>query len=389
MNEERRGSSLALEAIGISVTRSLTRLAKSEQASLEFAQSYFEERLADSLAVRTEVTSSYGQLSEEVVQNFLRDRRRYTLLAAIGIFDSFLSDTLRFYFLLVPSAIPLAISAKAVAKLEGKYLTAEERVEEIVRHQMASWRRRLEFLCKHLGVSFELGMIDELGRLVTLRNEVAHHVGLYDFVVDARDQSLYARPRPIPEVPSSDSQSSMMIVTEVTDSILVALSKQLFGVLPTIRPLTQAVKAVHRKLREARDERSRRMKQVEEIKDPSWSVRHAPDSDLVWVGERTDSLMIVPTLIHQKPALLSFRRNNRHGTHASAKVDKNPERDLVDSKELLEEMLFGQEVVVEFYEEPWEDSKLAAYSLDGFSTAWKAACERRASLAHEEDGLSS
>lgn len=388
MPEERTGSSLALEAIGVSVTSSLTRLANSDLASLVFAQSYFEARHGNGPAIGTEIPSKCRELTEEAVHNLVRDRRRYTLLAAIGIFDSFLSDALRFCFLEEPSVISQAIPAKTVEKLERKFCSPEERVEEIVRRHMVSWRRRFEFLCEHLSVAFEPGTVEELARLVDLRNEVAHHVGLYDFVVDTRDQSIYARPRRIPEVHSADSQASMMIVTEITNKIFVAVSKQLFGDLPATRPLTPAVEAVHRKLRESRDERSKREKQAEYIADPGWSVRQEPDSDFVWVGERTGNWMIVPTLIDQKPALLSFLRNNRHGTNASARVDENPQRELVDSKELLEEMLSGQEVAVEFYEEPYEDSKQAAYSLNGFSSAWKAACEERANLTRGEEELS-
>lgn len=350
---------------------------------------YFEARHRGSTAHGIDVLSEYDGISEDAVHGLVRDRRRYTLLAAIGILDSFLSDALRLLFLREPSAVPRAISGKLIKKLEQKSLRPEEQVEEIVRRHMIRWRQRFDFLCEHLGVTFEPGAVEDLGRLVNLRNEVAHHSGLYDFVVDASDQSIYARPRPIPEVHSADSQASVMIVTEVIDKILVALSQRLRGVPPTVRPLTPAVAAVHRKLRESREAQAKEAKQVERITDPDWSVRQAPDSDLVWVGERTGNFMIVPTLIPGKPALLSFRRNNRHGTHASVRVDNFPERELVDSKELLEELLTGQELVVSFYEEPYEDSMLVAYSLGGFSQAWTAACERRASLVHEEDGLSS
>jgi hypothetical protein len=167
-----------------------------------------------------------------------------------------------------------------------------------------------------------------------------------------------------------------MIVTEVTDRILVALSHHLHGVPPKVRPLTPAVEKVHRELRGSREVQALKAKQVERIADPGWSVRQAPDSDFSWVGERTENLMIVPTSISAKPALLSSRRNTRHGTDASARVDSNPERRLYDSKVLLKELLAGREVVVEFHEEPHEESRLVAYPLEGFPDAWEAACER-------------
>lgn len=387
MNQPSQGPQIALDAIGVSVWRLLSRLHDSSLASLRLALTfhmwYQQHKSGLSTASDSEsassILSSLQGIDPSAIHALGQDRKKYILLASIGVFDSFLSDTLRFYFSHRPSSISSALSQKAAAKLAERSPT--ERAEEVVRRNMRSWKSRYDFLCKNFEVKIKQDTEDELARLIALRNEVAHHTGLYDFVIEPNDRAVYATPRPIPEVSTKDSALAPMLVAEVTDQLLVAISQRLFNEAPSLRPLTPEIEAAYAAQRTRLEEEDKEEASTEDVPDPHWRTIKAPNSDLVYVGERTANLMFTPTGIEQVPALISCRRNNRHGMSASARIDGGPARELLgQGKELLGELIVGKELVVEFYEEPWEKPRRARYLLNGFADAWQRAWEQRVAL---------
>lgn len=384
---KRQGTELAVEAIGVSLWRSSGRLMGAGLASLRLAQAFFEVRheleatnLDRDPGLLARIVDLHAQLDEEAVHDLLRDRRRYELLAAIGMLDSFLSDTVRLYILHNPAAISVAIPAKAAAKLAKRALSPEQEAEEIVRRHLKSWSSRLEFLTKEFGVSIGKSDLSNLDRLIEMRNEVAHHVGLYSFSREQKTGSVYATPRPTPEVSARDSLSARMLVTEVTDNILAAMAKACCGFVPSNRPLTSEVANAHAVLRNEWAMQDRLGVEIEEIADPRWTVQEADGGNFVWVGERTGNIMVVPTGIAKVPALISARRNNRHGTSAFVIIDGRGRRSLGggDSAQILSDLLSGKELLLQFHEEPSEGPKFARYSLEGFADAWRSASDARA-----------
>lgn len=385
-----QGTELAVEAIGVSLWHSMRRLMGADLASLRFAQVFIEVRhelggttsSANDPALLSRISDLQAQLNEEAIHDLLRDRRRYALLAAIGILDSFLSDVVRLYILHNPAAISSAISPNSAAKLARCGLTPEQEAEEIVRRHLKSWSSRLDFLCAQFGLSVSKKDRSELARLIELRNEVAHHVGLYRFNKELTTGSVYATPRPTPEVSSRDSLGARMLVAEITDAVLAAMAKRCFNFTPSTRPLTPEVIAAHAELRSQWSRQDDLPDEIEEVAEPEWRVRSANDSDLVWVGERTRNIMVVPTGIANVPALISVRRNDRHGTNAYITVDGGTRRllDGGDSAQILDEIVSGKQLLLEFHEEPAEGTKFARYSLEGFADAWRSASGARVSV---------
>jgi hypothetical protein len=117
---------------------------------------------------------------------------------------------------------------------------------------------------------------------------------------------------------------------------------------------------------------------AEEFPNPNWSMKVLSDPNMPWVGDEHDAWIIIPSGISLLPPSIKFRWNNRHGMKAWASVDDNPREEIDDySDDLLNRMLAGRSVVVEYYEEQSDGPKYARFSLDGFAEAWLAACKRK------------
>jgi hypothetical protein len=254
-------------------------------------------------------------------------------------------------------------------------------VEHTVRYgEFSKWRNRLRFLTSEFGVSLDPPLVEELARLIDLRNEIAHHGGLYRFSIDEKSGQVWAEAKPVPEVSFEDAQHAHMIVAEVCDAILVAVCRSHFGEEPRVRILTPAVAAAHENLRAQWATKRSAPPQIEEIAQPSWALKESVDASMSWVGDVNNDFIVRPTDIEGLPLILTFRRHTRHGTKAYITVDDNPrvELDMLHRKDFVEQLLAGHCVLVEFYEEPWPDPRYARYSLAGFGAAWEEACRKNA-----------
>jgi hypothetical protein len=375
-DSEHSGARLAFEAIGSSVWKALHDLGQSDLAASHLMLAYFE-FLASSLAgelstVSLPVFDGFKKIEQDCVYSMAKARRRYTLLTAIGILDSFLSDSIRFLFLNNPDEIPA--SEKREENESDKNF-----IERIVRRsrRFSSQRKRIDFLSGRFSVSLESELLSELEILTSLRNELAHHSGFYRFNKDEASGSIWAQPKPLPEVSQESATKVHIIVTEVCDAILVAMCRKLFGNSPRVRPLTPEVAAVHTSFRDEWANKKAASPKIEELKDVGWSVQQLEKPRAIWVEDDSKFFRIMPTGIDVLPALISFDRNNRHGAIASVIIDDGESEDLVDSREMIEKLLRAKSVLVKFYEEPFDEPRYARFSLEGFPTAWEMACNMR------------
>lgn len=225
-------------------------------------------------------------------------------------------------------------------------------------------------------VNFDAELTTELSRLTDLRNEITHHSGFYRFVVDARGQ-LHSEEKPLPYVTEEDAGKVSVIVGDVSDAIYVAMSLRIFGVAPQVRPVNPDLAVLHKNRRE-QWAAGGKAPVIEDFVHPNWSMKVSSNPDMPWVGDKHDAWIAMPSGIDSLPPFVSFCWNNRDGAKAWASVDNNP-REEIDaySGSLLDQMLAGQSVVVEYYEEKSDGPKLARFSLDGFAEAWHEACRRK------------
>ena len=221
-------------------------------------------------------------------------------------------------------------------------------------------------------------LLGELSRLTTLRNEIAHHSGFYRFVLDASGRGLRSEEKPLPYVTEEDAGKVSVVVGDVCDAIFVSMSLRIFGVMPQVRPVNPDLAVLHREMRDRWAAGSVESPAIEEFLNPNWSIKTLSDPRMPWVGDELDAWIIIPSGIEILPPSIKFTWNNRHGMKAWAIVDNNP-REEIDgySSSLLDQMLAGESVLVEYYENRSDGPKYVRFSLEGFAEAWHAARKRK------------
>jgi hypothetical protein len=371
----------AFEAIGASAWKSLSGLLESRLAASQLVGAYFEYRAGsfDAAVSGCEacqaISQHYDATEEDAIYTLSGVTRRNALLTAISLLDSFLSDALRFLFLYWPHTLPADVPEKR--KPEEDY---PDYIERIVRwsRRFSSQGKRVGFLTSEFKVDLDAWSTAELSRLTALRNEITHHSGFYRFVVDPGTGGLRSEEKPLPYVTEEDAKKASVIVGDVCDAIYVSMSLRIFGVPPQVRPVNPDLAVVHKDMRKQWVTGSGKPPVIEEFSSPNWSMKVLSDPGMPWVGDELDAWMIIPSGIDLLPPSISFRWNNRHGMKAWASVDNNP-REEIDtySSNLLDQMLAGQSVVVEYYENQSDGPKYARFSLDGLAKAWHTACKRK------------
>lgn len=369
---------LTFESIGSSVWQALSRLRNAHLAAGLLLESYFEYRanLPASKACTSDacrrVLRPYGQVEEESVHLHRKELNRSILLSTISILDSFLSDALRFLFLYIPSALPSCAGKRKEDESEQDY------VERIVRwsKHFSSQIKRITFLTERFNVELSQSLLSNLKELTDHRNEISHHVGFYQFVIDTQ-RVIHAKDKPVPEATDADIMKVDMVVTEICDTILAGMSVNLFGRQPQVRPLTPELSDLFRRRWKALAERDREEVHIEEYPEPSWLCRTLSDPDKPWVGDAHYAFMIMPTGLEQYPVMVKFLWNKRHGMAASVGIDDAPLEELTDSRELLERMLSGRSILVKFHDDRQDDFRYTRFSLAEFADAWHEAWEKK------------
>jgi hypothetical protein len=369
---------LAFESIGASAWQALSRLRHSHLAAGSLLESYFEYRA--NLSALKECTNEacrkvlgpYRRIEEESAHLHRKDLNRSVLLATIGILDSFLSDALRFLPLYTPSALPSDAEKRREGESEPDYI---ERIVRRSRH-FSSQGKRLKFLSERFAIELDQNLLSTLKNLTDCRNEISHHIGFYQFVIDAQ-RVIRAKDKPLPEATDADLMKVDMVVTEICDTILAGMSVSLFGRPPQVRPLTPELSALFNKRWKELIERNRGEIRAEEYPEPNWLCRTLSNPDTPWVGDDHYAFMIMPTGLERYPALTKFLWNKRHGMTASIGIDDAPLEELTDSRELLERMLSGRSILVKFHDDRQDGFRYARFSLAGFADAWHEAWEKK------------
>jgi len=313
------------------------------------------------------------ELGEDSIRRLLEDSRRHALLEAINILDSFLSDCLRFLFLYKPNSIPKEATNKNFSQLDYA-----ECVERAVRSRhFQKYVNRINFLASKFSLTIDQEMLDELASLTSLRNEIAHHSGFYKFVIDHETEVLRAKAKPLPYVSEVQAGMAPVIVGNVCNSIYGAMYQGFFGAAPIVRPVNPELAELHERLRESWREERNNPPIVEEFLAPGWSMKILSDPNMPWVGDELDAWIIIPSGMAELPPSISFSWNDRHGMKAWAIVDNGPREEIERFSGVLDRMLVGQSVVVEYYNKRHDGPKFARFSLLGFSGAWAAACQQK------------
>ncbi|HSG40430.1 MAG TPA: hypothetical protein VLE27_12390, partial [Thermoanaerobaculia bacterium] len=366
----------AFESIGASAWKSLSRILESQLVSMRLVTSYFQHQASSFESIKPEceycqtVFQDYDAIEENSVYSLVEDVRRNTLLAAISLLDSFLSDSLRFLFLHWPHTLPRDVEKQKPGEEYPSY------VERIVRRsrRFSSQSSRVGFLVSQFGVSLYDTLLPELSRLTTLRNELVHHVGFYRFVVDP-GRGLRSEEKPLPYVTEEDARKIPVIVGDVCDTIYVAMSNGIFGVDPKVRPVNPELAELHRSLREKWATDNAKPPDIEEFPTPNWTAKVLSNPSMPWVGDDWGAWIVIPSGLDILPPSITFRWNNRDGMKALASVDDKPQEEIeASSRTLLGQMLTGRSVVVKYFEIKSDGPKYARFPLDGFAEAWDRAC---------------
>lgn len=335
---------LAFSMVGVSIWNTVGRLTQARLISLQ--------------SLQRAVSSEPPELDLKTFHLYEQEQRRYALTASVGALDSFLADTLTFLFMRKPEAIPLSFRQR-VGEIEEAYLNRVLRA--------MGPPKKLVFLAKYLGL--ELGpTLDELTSLFVLRNKIVHQSGFYVFSRMGPENRLWATAQALPVPSAIVVQKAQVLVTEVSDAIFVAMFRSLFGHDPKLRPLTPEISAAHRTLREQWASELRVAPKTEDHSDPQW--RGWRWGAGWYLSDKTRSFLISYTGIENIPALITFMRNDIHGTEALVSVDDG-EPVPVRSPEAFRQLMAGKKAVVIFHEIPFDEERRAVFSLDGFREAWE------------------
>lgn len=377
---------LAFQMIVVSVSQALDRLGAASLAATQLQQAYFEVlliRLGGKRAQHLEwatVLRSFEHIEEKGVYALRKEMRRHELISAIGILDSCLADVLRFLLLHEPQCTP----AKSRRKRHGE--TTEDYVNELVRRQFASIWSRLEFLSERFGIHVGPEAKEVLARLASLRNEIAHHSGFYRFHLAPINDLVWAEKKLVPDVSHEDALQAQMVVREVCGLLLTSMCRRLFGVEPQVSLITAEIEIAHRGIRQQWAVAKAEPRQhIDEFPNPNWMVKQG--NKLSWVSDANDSFMITPTGLDIMPVMISYLPNKLHGAIARARVDDHDEVEIetFNAPSLLDQMLRGGTVLVEYFDERSDGPRYARFSPHGFADSWEEACRRTPKVTLKEE----
>lgn len=380
------------QMMSISATERLRHMAEADSTLSRVQLPYWELQsvlLSGDTCTRQSCLQIFEHLSmidEESLYRLVEEYRRLSLIASITILDTFLSDLLKFLFLVRPDSMPKKYVEKGRDDLN-------EAVERAVKEaSFGGYGRRLKQLSDLFDLEIELeellGKIHDLSRL---RNDIAHDSALYEYKHDQKLNRLMVRAKPLVAVDYRMSMNANMIVTELVDALYMAICHKIFRRDPDVRPLTPSVAAVHKKLR-AEWESLDRIENDVKVINAGWLVMESRDpesaSKRYYVTDSESVFFIQPVGIDRMPIMVSYLKHKYHGKWACVSIDEHAPISLEssaisNSRELLGHMLNGKILRVEYYCWPSQSKLIATYSLDGFAAAWADANGKTPKVAAE------
>lgn len=355
---------IAFQAIGLEVTQRLQHLVHASLVGSSLLLSYYiwvgSSRSSVPSPAWAEIVESWGRLDEEAVHEFAQEWPRAIVVAGMAVLESFFKGMMQF--------------GRRVVHGPTRSVRPSQTSGEKVRSG-AVYGQRFEKLRALYGLplSSAEALLPQIERVANLRNEIAHDASLYE-LQEASPGLFYADAKPLPEATADEALEVLMLVTELTDSIFVEVFEHLFGRLPDVRPLTPAISEAHQRQRQTWRAAVATPPEIERIEEPEWAFREYPGGGGRTVTIQGWRVWATPTGIPDLPALFSVVEHKAHGKRARWQVDGGKWLDPVGktaSVALLNALLQGQEVVVQYFRRAGEKPCHLAISLKGFRVAWE------------------
>jgi hypothetical protein len=350
------------QAIGLEVWTRLWHLNQSSLAQSSLVHSYYSWKgsaLSEASSVAlSDLPFNWNSFDEEAVHILRLEWNRARIVASMAILESFFAATLNFGRKVVRDAFKLTFPKRtAHQKDKLKYGASLDKLRDLFGNDLTEAE---EFL-------------PAIEETALLRNSIAHDSSLYE-LREASPGVFYTPAKPLPEATDVQAMEAAMLVTEFTDSIFVELFVHLFGKTPAVRPLTDAIKAVHQDLRRAWREDEAKPPTIRRIDRPEWTTLEVPDGHKI-ASLRGMQFYAWPTGVDTLPVLFSVPGHKAHGKKARCKVDQGEWREIDgrDTRTLLEELLRGDEATIEYSERSGERPLYLGFSLGGFREAWSLA----------------
>jgi len=366
----------SFQAIGLEVWQRLWHLNQASLAKSHLILSYYiwkqNEGRVPSLPAVTEIVGSWGNVEEESVHLLGLEWSRAIIVAGVAIVGSFFAATINFGRRVVRDAYKISFPREGKSAARSKpYGSSLDKLKDLFGVELLDAERILP-------------TVDEV---LLLRNKIAHDSSLYQ-LREASPGVFCSPAKSLPEATVEEAMETLMLVTELTDSIFVELFVHLFGCTPNVRPLTEEIRKAHESIRQGWREAEAKPPTVQRIIDPAWTSIEVGDGHRVaTIGDRRFSAW--PTGVPTLPALFSVPAHKAHGKKARCRVDDREwlEIDGKDATFLLNDLLEGDEMLVEYFERAGEKPSRFSLSLAGFRQAWYVASEgKHSSSASEVDG---
>jgi hypothetical protein len=353
------------EGIAASVGMALRRANNARLTGEELRLAAFSARFVtpDTSSPCNELRTQLVEIEEERLHSLGRELRRSALLTAIGILDFCLFEILVFMVSIRPDV--LGRLPKDFRKGSDPLASARESLRR------TSIERRLRLVNEALQIDVPARLVDELEPLLKKRHTITHQSKFYETVRTGNTTTL--RAQAFPEVTYNESTLVVLNVTEIADHVLTSVATEYFQAdLGDLRPLTPAVKEIHRSRRRELQEIQARGPVIDEVPKPAWSV-FAGNAGAC-VTDEDFSIMINPTQIDQFPMLISCTRHNVHGEYVYLTID-NGDREEASfmNASFLTRLLAGKSLLMEYQSYSSDVPLYRRFSLEGFAAQWEEA----------------
>lgn len=361
---------LVLQAPGLEVTKRLHSLIKASLAGSSLMLPYYiwggRLRGASPSADLAEIAAPWGRLEEDSVHEFAQEWPRAMVVAGMAVLETYFKSMTQ---LGRKSAVRSPRSRRS-----NLTPTAKARPRE-------GYGLRLDRLRELYGVPLAKAetFLPEIESAACLRNAIAHDASLYE-LREASPGRFYSSPKPLPEATTEDALEVLMLVTEFADSIFVEVFEHLVGRPPEVRPLTPAISEAHRHQRERRRAKEARPPEIERLEAPEWTFREYPGGGGHAVMIQDSRVWVTPTGIPALPALFTVIGHKAHGKQHRWQVDGGEWLEPIGKRAsiaLLDALLNGQEVLIQYFRRSGEGASHLAIPLQGFSVAWEQGSKKK------------
>ena len=188
-----------------------------------------------------DLRAGFSKMKPETVEILDREYSSNTVVAAITLFDTFLSDLMRFFLLLRPKALPKDRQVKVADIVTADSLP--EVLDAIVGkyvHELsyASLSERLKQLEAKFGIRClsSGGILEKLEKYVEARNLIVHDAASFRYRASSKSGYIRVSVRgDRPKVAWEDAETAVDTCLHAVDELFAETSRKVFGREPTIR----------------------------------------------------------------------------------------------------------------------------------------------------------